>query len=109
MIEEIREYCFKKENVSEDFPFDNETLCLRVSNKIFALIATEKTPISINLKCDPEYAIELRENHDWIIPGYHMNKKHWNTIIFQDQANPELIFKLIDHSYDLVSKTIKRR
>ena len=80
-IETLREYCLEKKGVTETFPFDSETLVFKVMDKMYALVSLERRPPQINLKCDPEWAVELRETYDGvIIPGYHMNKKHWNTV-----------------------------
>ena len=103
-IEEIREYCLSKRGVTEDFPFDEETLVLKVLGKMFALISLKKIPLQINLKCDPEQAVELREKYESVLPGYHMNKKHWNTIIVDGTLRNKLIFRWIDDSYNLAVK-----
>lgn len=101
-VEVLRDYCLRKKGVTEEFPFDESTLVFKVMGKMFALIALERMPPQCNLKCDPEKAIELREEYDGdIIEGYHMSKKHWNTL-FLDRLPPKLIWELVDHSYDLV-------
>jgi predicted DNA-binding protein (MmcQ/YjbR family) len=100
-IETFREYCLAKPCTTEETPFDLNTLCFKVMGKIFAIIDIEKFE-STNLKCDPEYAVELREKHSGIIPGYHINKKHWNTVLTDGSVSDNLIFELIDHSYNLV-------
>jgi len=100
-IEEFREYCITKKGVTESFPFDDTTLVLKVMDKMFAL-ANLDGPLSINLKCDPEKAIEIREQHDSVKPGYHMNKQHWNTIEMNGSVPLKTIMEWIDHSYDLV-------
>lgn len=106
-IEEFREYCLSKKGVTEEFPFDNVTLVFKVMGKMFALCDIDNFD-RINLKCDPEKAVELRERYPAIIPGYHMNKKHWNSVI-NDQSLPEqMIFALVDHSYELVSKGLTK-
>ena len=79
-IEQFREYALSKKGSSEDFPFDEWTLCLRVMGKIFAITGLDNQPFKVNLKCDPEYALELREKHPEVQPGWHMNKAHWNDI-----------------------------
>ncbi len=99
--EEIRTYCLQKSSVSEGFPFDNTTLVFKVHNKIFALCSLSE-PLSLNLKCDPEKAMEYREEFSFVKPGYHMNKKHWNTIIINSALSKELLFQWIDESYRLV-------
>ena len=100
-IEEFREYCLKKKGVTEEFPFDEYTLVFKVKGKMFALTNLEGD-WNLALKCDPERAIELREQHSSIRPGYHMNKVHWNTVLMDGSLNERLILELIDHSYDLV-------
>ena len=109
-IEYFRDYCLNKKGVTESFPFDENTLVLKVMNKMFALTSLSKTWFSVNLKCDPEKAIELREKHENIIPGFHMNKKHWNTITFENEELPnDLVIELIDHSYDLVVSKLTKK
>lgn len=108
MIEQIRSYCLSKNKVSESFPFDDTTLVFKVHNKMFALLSLAKDPLQMNLKCDPEKAIELREEFHQVIPGYHSNKKHWNTIILED-IDPNLIFSWIDHSYQLVWNNLPKK
>lgn len=100
-IEEFRDYCIKKQEVTEEFPFDETTLVFKVAGKMFALTDVEGD-FSINLKCDPEKAIELREKHPCVSPGYHMNKKHWNTINIDGSVSDEILHEWINHSYDLV-------
>lgn len=108
-IEEFRQYCLAKKGVTEEFPFDEHTLVFKVMGKMFALSGLEKLPAQVNLKCDPEGAITLREEYDGvIIPGYHMSKVHWNTIMIEN-IPPKVLMGLIDHSYDLViSKMTKK-
>lgn len=112
-IEQIREYCFKKKGVTEEFPFDVNTLVFKVMGKMFLLASLDVIPLQINLKCDPEKAIELREEFEAVQPGYHMNKKHWNTIIIDSSIPARKIFEWIDDSYYLVvsglQKTDKER
>lgn len=106
-IELFRDYCLAKKGVTEDFPFDQEVLVFKVMEKIFAL--TDVTLFkSINLKCDPERAIELREKFPSIIPGYHMNKKHWNTVEIDGSLSDQFIEKLVSHSYDLVVEKLPK-
>ena len=100
-IETIREYCLKKNGVTEGFPFDEETLVFKVMDKMFAL-TNINPPFYINLKCDPEKAIELREEHPEVKPGYHMSKKHWNTLDLEGSLRLKFVKEWIDHSYDLV-------
>lgn len=108
-IEEIREYCISKPGVTEGFPFDESTLVFKVMNKIYALVGLERIPLFINLKCDPERAIELRELYEDIQPGYHMNKQQWNSVYFTGSIPKNLIQELIDHSYELVVKGLKKK
>jgi predicted DNA-binding protein (MmcQ/YjbR family) len=107
-IEQIREYCLKKKGVKEEFPFDEETLVFKVAGKIFLLASLEAIPLQINLKCNPEKAIELREEFDSVQPGYHMNKKHWNTVILDGTIPPNRLFCWIDDSYSLVVAGLKK-
>ena len=100
-IEEYREYCLSFKGTSEGFPFDQKTLVFYVMGKMFALTDVDEFK-SINLKCDPEEAINLRETHSAITPGYHMNKKHWNTIKMDESIENQLLKKMIKNSYDLV-------
>lgn len=108
-LDYIRAYLLSKPYVTEDLPFGPDTLVFRVGEKIFALCGLDNHPLRINLKCAPENVLELREEHAWIIPGYHMNKKHWNTIIFTDDSNWKLIKILMDHSYDLVFQSLPKK
>lgn len=107
-IEEFRNYCISKKNVSEDFPFDEQTLVFKVMGKMFALCDTHLF-ISINLKCEPTFSDELREQYVGITPGYHMNKKHWNTIIADGSASEKQLRDWIDHSYDMVVKGLTKK
>jgi predicted DNA-binding protein (MmcQ/YjbR family) len=100
-IESLRAYCISKKNASESFPFGDDTLVFKTDGKIFALVNLNGD-LSINLKCEPSYAIELRERYASVIPGYHMNKRHWNTILIDGSIPENEILKWIDHSYDLV-------
>ena len=110
-VESIRNYCLLKAAVTESFPFDQDTLVFKVGGKIFATIRLDKKPLAINLKCDPERSVELRDSYQSVIPGYHSNKKHWNTIFVDGELSKDLVEELIDHSYNLVlvklSKKIK--
>jgi len=106
-IEEYREYCLSKPGVTEGFPFGPDTLVLRVGGKIFTIAGFENFE-RVNLKCDPERAIELREEYTGIIPGYHMNKQHWNTVYTDGSVPQKLVRELIDHSYDLVLKSLPK-
>lgn len=108
-IEEYRDYCIRKALVTESLPFDEKTLVFKVNNKMFAL--TDLTTFaSINLKCDPERAVALRETHSSIIPGYHMSKVHWNTVRVDDGLlSDDFIKELIDHSYDLIVSSFSKK
>jgi len=106
-IEAFRKYCLDKKGVTEEFPFDETTLVFKVMGKIFALTDLE-SEFSINLKCDPEKAIELREKYSAVKPGYHMNKQHWNTITFDGSISDELIYSWVDNSYLLVVNKLTR-
>jgi predicted DNA-binding protein (MmcQ/YjbR family) len=107
-IEQIREYCLNKKGVTEEFPFNEETLVFKVMGKIFFLASLEKVPLQINLKCEPENALELREKYESVLPGYHMNKKHWNTIVNDGSVPPKELLEWIDQSYDLVVGGLKK-
>lgn len=107
-LEEIRDYCLSKKGTEETFPFDQTTLVFKVFGKMYALIDVDEAR-SINLKCDPERAEELREQYEGIIPGYHMSKKHWNTVLLDGSINRSLIMELIDHSYDLVYASLPKK
>ncbi|MGB0167610.1 MAG: MmcQ/YjbR family DNA-binding protein [Luteibaculum sp.] len=104
----FNDYCMQKKGISQDFPFDDRILVYRVGGKIFALCEIENFDF-VNLKCDPEYAIELREQFEGIFPAYHMNKKHWNSVDVQGLVPDPLIFKLIDHSYKLVFNSLSKK
>lgn len=107
-IEEYRSYCLAKKGVTEEFPFDNETLVFKVAGKMFAL--TDVTNFtSINLKCDPEKAVELRDQYPAVLPGYHMNKKHWNTILLDGSISSKLLQNWIDESYIRVVNALPKR
>jgi len=102
-IELIREYCIRKKDVTESFPFGDDTLVFKRKGKIF-LLANLDGDLTLNLKCDPTLALELRERYSSVVPGYHMNKKHWNTVYIDGTIPDKEIFSWIDHSYDIVLK-----
>ena len=108
-IEHLRDFCLSKKGVTESMPFNDKTLVFKVFNKMFALTFLESEHIRINLKCDPDYAIELREEYENIIPGYHMSKKHWNTVVFDSVIGKKLFIELINHSYDLVVSKLTKK
>lgn len=107
-IEEFRNYCLSKKGVEETMPFGPDTLVFKVMGKMFSATGLDEEEFRVNLKCDPERAINLRANHPDIIPGWHMNKKHWNTVYFEKELRYDLILELIDHSYDLVVASLKK-
>ena len=107
-IESFREFCMAKKGVTEEFPFDNQTLVFKVMGKLFALTDVDLFT-SVNLKCDPERAVELREKYEGIIPGYHMSKKHWNTVLMDGTIPDTLTKELIDHSYELVVNGLPKK
>lgn len=106
-IEILREFCISKKYVTESFPFDDDTLVFKAGGRVFALVNLEGD-LSINLKCDPALAVELRERYSSVTPGYHMNKKHWNTVLVDGSVPDKEVFSWIDHSYDLVMKSPKK-
>jgi len=101
-IEAIRIYCIAKAGVTEEFPFDEITLVFKVMEKIFLLASLDTVPLNINLKCTPEFAVELRERYEGVLPGYHMNKKMWNTVVLDGSVPRKELLAWIDLSYDLV-------
>ena len=107
-IEKAREYCLAKKGCEESFPFDEETLVFKVMGKMFAVLMLEK-PDMIVLKCDADYAVELREKYIAVEPAWHFNKKYWNQIHFNSDANDELLYNLIDHSLNEVVKKFTRK
>ena len=107
-IEQYREYCISKKGVTEGFPFDETTLVFKVMNKMFALTNIEKFEF-VNLKCDPETAIELREDFEGVKGAYHMSKKHWNSVSTKEDISDKLIFKWIDDSYNLIVSSLTKK
>ncbi len=107
-VEEFREYCLLKRGVTEGFPFDEDTLVFKVMGKMFALTDL-KEDFSISLKCSPEKAIELRVTYSSVIPGYHMSKKHWNTIRVDGSVIDDILKQWIDHSYELVVEKLTKK
>lgn len=106
-VEILRTYCLSRPGVTESFPFDEVTLVFKVVNKMFALIPLEKGK-QVSLKCDPERAIALREEWEEVIGAWHMSKKHWNSVMLDGRLPDQLVFDLVDHSYDLVKKGLKK-
>ena len=107
-IEEIRDYCLAKPGVTEGLPFGEDTLVFKVGEKLFLLTSISEGN-SFNVKCDPERAIELRERHPEVRPGYHMNKKHWNTVHTDGGLSRKQLCEMIDHSYDLVLVSLPKK
>lgn len=107
-IEQYRNYCIAKKGVTEGFPFDENTLVFKVMGKMFALTGVD-TFNFINLKCDPEKAVELREQFNGIKPGYHMSKIHWNSVYLNEDVQDEMIYQLIDDSYNLIVKSLTKK
>ena len=101
-IEELREFCISKKGVTESLPFGSETLVFKVMDKVFLLTGMENNPLEFNVKCDPEKASKLRERYSCVKPGFHMNKKHWNTIIADDSVSIKSLHEWITDSYNLV-------
>src|SRR6266513_2712703 len=107
-LEQFREYCMRKSGATESTPFGEDVLVFKVAGKIFALTPLDEVPASANLKCDPDLALDLRDRYEQVRPGYHMNKKHWNTVEI-DSGIPEAELRgMIDHSYDLVVQSLPR-
>jgi predicted DNA-binding protein (MmcQ/YjbR family) len=111
-IEQLREYCIAKKGVTDDFPFDDVTLVFKGMGKLFALVGLnhwEEGETKINLKCEPDWAEELRGEYESINAGWHMSKKHWNTVTLNDDVSDTFAFELITHSYDLVVKGLTKK
>lgn len=108
-LETIRTQCLDKPGVTEGYPFNETTLVFKVSGKMFCLMDLEGYPSSITLKCDPERAVELRAEYTAIAPGYHMSKKHWNTLTLDGTIPNDVLAELIDHSYDLVVAKLPKK
>ena len=107
-LENLKLYFKNKSGSTEDYPFGPDTLVYKVMGKMFALVGIDESPLRINLKCDPNEAIILRDMYESVIPGYHMNKEHWNTVILDGSIPEEEIHKMIDESYRLVVKSLKK-
>ena len=104
----FREYCLTKPRATEETPFGPDVLVFKVSGKIFALAALDEVPPRVNLKCSPDLALDLRDRYEQVTPGYHMNKKHWNTVEIQSGIPDVELQKWIDHSYELVSRRLPK-
>ena len=108
-LAKFREYCLSKANATESTPFGPDTLVFKVSGKMFALASLDEVPARANLKCNPDLALELRDRYDQVSPGYHMNKKHWNTVEIGTGIPDAELRRMIDHSYELVVKSLPAR
>jgi predicted DNA-binding protein (MmcQ/YjbR family) len=108
-IESLREYCLAKKATTEEFPFGAETLVFKVKGKMFLLVGLDNDPLQFNVKCNPDKAVELRDQYDAIQPGYHMNKKHWNTVVVDGTVPFRLLKEMIDDSYHLVVQSLPRK
>jgi predicted DNA-binding protein (MmcQ/YjbR family) len=107
-IETLREYCLTKPGAEETLPFGPDTLVFKVNGKVFLLVGLDAEDLRFNIKCDPDKAIELREEYPCVLPGFHMNKKHWNTIVVDGSVSNALLKEWIDHSYALVAPKKKK-
>lgn len=108
-LESFRAYCLAKPGTTEDLPFGPDTLVFKVMGKMFAATGLDSAEFTVNLKCDPDRALELREQHPEVQPGYHMNKKHWNTVSFEGALTDVKLRELIDHSYELVVQSLPKK
>jgi predicted DNA-binding protein (MmcQ/YjbR family) len=108
-LEKFREYCLAKRAVTEGTPFGETVLVFKVGGKMFALASLDEVPARANLKCDPDLALELRDRYEQVQPGYHMNKKHWNTVEIESGIPDAELRKIIDHSYELVVKSLPKK
>jgi predicted DNA-binding protein (MmcQ/YjbR family) len=108
-IEQLCEYCLSKPGAEETLPFGPDTLVFKVGGKAFLLTGLERTDLQFNVKCDPDLAVELREEYACVQPGYHMNKKHWNTIVVDGSVSIKKLKEWIDHSYDLVTESLPKK
>jgi predicted DNA-binding protein (MmcQ/YjbR family) len=107
-LAQFRKYCLGKPRATEGTPFGPDVLVFKVNGKMFALAALNEVPTTVNLKCDPDLALELRDRYEQVTPGYHMNKKHWNTAGIESGIPDSELRKMIDHSYDLVAKGLPK-
>lgn len=108
-LEDFRQYCLTKRRVTEDTPFGEDVLVFKVAGKIFALASLDEVPPRVNLKCDPDAALDLRDRYEDVMPGYHMNKKHWNTVVLSGRIPGTELRRMIDHSYDLVVASLPKK
>jgi predicted DNA-binding protein (MmcQ/YjbR family) len=107
-LAQFREYCLSKARATEGTPFGSDVLVFKVGGKMFALAALDEVPSRVNLKCEPDLALELRDRYEQVTPGYHMNKKHWNTVEIEGGIPDTELRKMIDHSYDLVASNLPK-
>ena len=107
-LAQFREYCLSKSHTTEGTPFGPDVLVFKVGGKMFALAALDEMPTTANLKCDPDWALDLRDRYEEVRPGYHMNKKHWNTVEIEGTIPDAQLRKMIDHSYELVVKSLPK-
>jgi len=107
-LESFREYCLTKPGATEGTPFGEDVLVFKVYGKMFALAALDEVPAKVNLKCDPDLALELRDRYERVRPGYHMNKKHWNTVEIESGIPEAELRRMIDHSYELIVKSLPK-
>jgi predicted DNA-binding protein (MmcQ/YjbR family) len=108
-IESLREYCLSRPGAEESFPFGPDTIVFKVGGKVFLLASLDSEELRFNVKCDPDRALELREEFSCVLPGYHMNKKHWNTVVVDGSASGRQLRDWIDHSYELVSASLPKK
>lgn len=108
-IEQLQQYCLAKPGSEETLPFGPDNLVYKVGGKVFLIVGLDEAPLQFNVKCDPEKAIELREEFSCVLPGYHMNKKHWNTIIADGSVPTRLLKEWIDDSYQLIVESLPRK
>src|SRR5256885_4057329 len=107
-LAKFREYCLSKPQATEGTPFGPEVVVFKVGGKMFALASLDEVPVTANLKCDPDLALDLRDRYEQVRPGYHMNKKHWNTVEIESGIPDAELRKMVDHSYELVVKSLPR-
>jgi predicted DNA-binding protein (MmcQ/YjbR family) len=107
-LAQFREYCLSKSHATESMPFGPDVLVFKIGGKMFALAALDEVPTTVNLKCDPDLALELRDRYEQVTPGYHMNKRHWNTVEIEKGIPDAELRKMIDHSYDLVASSLPK-
>jgi len=109
-LDQLRDYCLAKPAATESLPFGPDTLVFKVANKMYAVSGLNEENLRVNLKCNPDYAVELRERYEAIKPGWHMNKQHWNTVCIESgDLRDDFIRELIDHSYDLIVRSLSRK